>query len=175
VWEALIRPEELTNPRVRDEVGTIALIPPEERVSGPGASHVMASFTHLNPKGSRFSDGSYGVYCAASALETAIAETVFHSSNSRATSNSARFSCLVRELEGCALAHVERLSAPVAENPHHLQYLFCIRVAQRRRPVSAGFKGNVSRGKSIGHVSSEWFSQPERTRLKRSCGTRSVV
>lgn len=78
VWETLIRLEELTNPRVRDEVGTIALVPSEERVSGPGASYVMASFTHLNPKGSRFSDGGYGVYHAASALETAIAETVFH-------------------------------------------------------------------------------------------------
>ena len=39
---------------------------------------MMASFTHLNPKGSRFSDGSYGVYYAASEIETAISETVFH-------------------------------------------------------------------------------------------------
>ncbi len=78
VWEALIALEELTNPRVRDEAGEIALVPPEERVSGPGASYVMASFTHLNPKGSRFSDGRYGVYYAAAELATAIAETVFH-------------------------------------------------------------------------------------------------
>ena len=78
VWDALIALEQLTNPRVRDEVGDIALVPPDERVSGPGASYVMAAFTHLNPKGSRFSDGSYGVYYAAAALETAIAETVFH-------------------------------------------------------------------------------------------------
>lgn len=78
VWEALIALEQLTNPRVRDEVGDIALVSPDERVSGSGASYVMASFTHLNPKGSRFSDGSYGVYYAASALETAVAETVFH-------------------------------------------------------------------------------------------------
>ena len=70
--------EQLTNPRVRDEIGDIALVPPDERVSGPGASTVMAAFTHLNPKGSRFSDGSFGVYYAAAALETAIAETVFH-------------------------------------------------------------------------------------------------
>jgi hypothetical protein len=60
------------------EVGDIALVPPDERVSGPGASYVMAAFTHVNPKGSRFSDGSFGVYYAAAALETAIAETVFH-------------------------------------------------------------------------------------------------
>ena len=70
--------ESLTNPRLRDEIGEIRLVPVEERVSGPGASWVMASFTHLNPKGSRFSDGSYGVYYAARELETAIAETTFH-------------------------------------------------------------------------------------------------
>lgn len=78
IWEALIALEQLTNPRLRDEIGEIALVPPNERVTGPGASYVMASFTHLNPKGSRFSNGSFGVYYAASALETAIAETVFH-------------------------------------------------------------------------------------------------
>src|SRR5271166_2034816 len=78
VWDTLIALEQLTNPRVRDEVGDIALVPPDERVSGPGASYVMAAFTHVNPKGSRLSDGSFGVYYAAAALETAIAETVCH-------------------------------------------------------------------------------------------------
>jgi hypothetical protein len=78
VWDALIALEQLTNPRVRDEVGEIRLVPAADRVAGPGASYVMASFTHLNPKGSRFSDGSYGVYYAARELETAIAETVHH-------------------------------------------------------------------------------------------------
>ena len=51
VWEALIEAEVLTDPRVRDEIGQIRLVAPEERISGPGASWVMASFTHLNPKG----------------------------------------------------------------------------------------------------------------------------
>jgi hypothetical protein len=78
VWDALITLEQLTNPRVRDEVGEIALVPPEERVSGPGASYVMASFTHINRRGSRFGDGTFGVYYAAAELETAIAETVHH-------------------------------------------------------------------------------------------------
>ena len=78
VWDAMMELEQRTNPRIRDEIGQIALVPPEDRVSGPGASYVMASFTHLNPQGSRFSDGSYGVYYAANNLETAIAETVFH-------------------------------------------------------------------------------------------------
>jgi hypothetical protein len=78
VWDALIALEQLTNPRVRDEVGDIALVPPDERISGPGAGYVMAAFTHISPKGSRFSDGSFGVYYAAAPLETAIVETVFH-------------------------------------------------------------------------------------------------
>ena len=78
VWDVLIELEELTNPRMRDEVGTIRLVRPARRVSGPNASWVMASFTHLNPKGSRFSDGTYGVYYAADRLETAIRETVHH-------------------------------------------------------------------------------------------------
>ncbi len=78
VWEALIALEQATNPRVRDAIGEIALVPAEDGVAGPGASYVMASFTHLNPMGSRFSDGTFGVYYAASDLETAVAETVFH-------------------------------------------------------------------------------------------------
>jgi hypothetical protein len=39
---------------------------------------VMAAFTHLNPEGSRFSDGTYGVYYAAHSLETAVAEVSHH-------------------------------------------------------------------------------------------------
>lgn len=73
VWDALIAAEMLTNPRLRDEAGEIRLVPPEERVTGPGATYVMAPFTHVNPRGSRFSDGAYGVYYAAADLETAVA------------------------------------------------------------------------------------------------------
>jgi hypothetical protein len=78
VWDALIAAEALVNPRVRDEVGEIHLVPPAERVSGPGASYVMAAFTHRNPKGSRFSDGSYGVYYSAREFRTALRETAHH-------------------------------------------------------------------------------------------------
>lgn len=78
VWDALIGAEMLVNPRLRDEVGEIHLVPPEERISGAGASYVMAAFTHLNPRGSRFSDGSYGVYYAGRAFETALRETAYH-------------------------------------------------------------------------------------------------
>lgn len=76
--EAVLDLESLTNPRLRDEAGDIRLVAEEDRVSGPGTSVVMAAFTHLNPEGSRFSDGSYGVFYAARELETAVAETAFH-------------------------------------------------------------------------------------------------
>ncbi len=81
VWDVLIDLEQRTNPRVRDEVGNISLVPPDRRVSGPGASYCMAPFTHVNPRGSRFSDGSFGMYYAADRLGTAIKETVYHFEN----------------------------------------------------------------------------------------------
>lgn len=77
-FEAIFELESLTNPRLRDQVGEISLVPPEDRVSGPGMSIVMAAFTHLNPDGSRFTDGTFGVFYAANDIETAIAETKYH-------------------------------------------------------------------------------------------------
>jgi hypothetical protein len=85
-WDELLRLEEMTNPRVREEWGEIARIPVGERPSGPGASWVMGAFTHLGWP-SRFSDGSYGVYYAARALETAVRETAFHFGHFLAATN----------------------------------------------------------------------------------------
>jgi RES domain len=70
--------EALTNPRIRNEIGQLQLVLPEERVSGAGSTPIMAAFTHLNPEGSRFSDGGYGVYYAAQDLDTAVAEVSHH-------------------------------------------------------------------------------------------------
>lgn len=66
------------NPRVRQEIGDVSLVPMAERVSGPGSTPVMAAFCHLNPEGSRFSDGSWGVYYAARSIDTAVAEVAHH-------------------------------------------------------------------------------------------------
>ena len=117
-WDALMALEQLTNPRVRDEVGDIALVPPDDRVSGPGASYVMAAFTHINPKGSRFSDGSFGVYYAAAALETAIAETVFHFEAFARDSADPPRSEDMRVLVGTVAAELEDVTAlPIARSP----------------------------------------------------------
>ena len=67
--------ESLTNPRVRDEVGDVQRVPSEERISGPGTSVVMGAFTHLNPEGNRFSNGTYGVFYAGRELDTAVVES----------------------------------------------------------------------------------------------------
>ena len=77
-WETLAALEQATNPRFRDEVGEISLVPAGRRVAGTGATWVMAPFTHVNPKGSRFSNGTFGVYYTARDLITAIRETAYH-------------------------------------------------------------------------------------------------
>jgi len=107
IADALIALEQLTNPRIRDEIGEIALVPPDERVSGPGASYVMAPFTHVNRQGSRFSDGGYGVYYAAQALRTAIAETVHHFELYAADSNDPPRAEDMRVLVGAFRAELE--------------------------------------------------------------------
>lgn len=76
--EAIFAIEAMTNDRLRDEVGELRLVPPEDRISGPGSSPIMAAFTHLNPEGDRFTDGSYGVFYAGNTLDTAVAETRYH-------------------------------------------------------------------------------------------------
>lgn len=65
--------ESLTNDRLLDHVGHIALVPPNERMVGPGSSVVMAAFTHIGVP-SRFTRGEYGVFYAGLSLITAIEE-----------------------------------------------------------------------------------------------------
>jgi hypothetical protein len=77
-FDALYALEAMTNDRLRTEIGELDLVPREERRFGTGYGPIMAAFTHLNPLGSRFSDGSYGVFYCAHSRATAIAETRYH-------------------------------------------------------------------------------------------------
>lgn len=78
-WPLLVAAEMKTNPRLMDSIGKLDLVPPGRRVSGPGASFLMAPFTHASPdRPSRFSDGSYGVLYVARRFGTALAETIHH-------------------------------------------------------------------------------------------------
>ena len=85
--EAVMAFQNLTHPRLRQEIGEISLVTSEERVFGHGSTPVMAAFTHLNRAGSRFSDGTWGVYYAGDSLETAVAEVSFHAGRFLAATN----------------------------------------------------------------------------------------
>ncbi|HTV17865.1 MAG TPA: RES family NAD+ phosphorylase [Polyangiaceae bacterium] len=76
-WELIAQLESLTNDRLRDEIGDIAILPVGERLAGPGASPIMAAFTHVG-FASRFTDGSYGVYYASNSFVGALAEVLHH-------------------------------------------------------------------------------------------------
>ena len=69
----------LTNPRLQNEIGNINLLPASEIPFGiPGCSYACAPFTHVNPDGSRFSNGDYGVLYIADSQDTALHEVVYH-------------------------------------------------------------------------------------------------
>ena len=60
LFERVARPEHLDavhaiesafNPRLRDAVGDLSLVPRDERIVGPGAGYIMAAFTHVSPDG----------------------------------------------------------------------------------------------------------------------------
>ncbi|POR45980.1 RES domain-containing protein [Bosea psychrotolerans] len=78
-WPLILAAEQKTNPRLMESIGNLALVPPERRVSGPGASWLMAPFTHVSPdRPSRFSTGGFGVLYAGDSFEVALFETVHH-------------------------------------------------------------------------------------------------
>lgn len=69
----------LTNPRILNDLGDVSLVPKNEIPFGiDGTNYATAPFTHVNPDGSRFSDGSFGMLYLADTTETAIAETRYH-------------------------------------------------------------------------------------------------
>ena len=80
-FEVLYQIQALTNPRLKNEVGQLELIARSEIPFGiPGYSYAIAPFTHVNPAGSRFSDGRFGVLYLADSMDTALAEVRHHQS-----------------------------------------------------------------------------------------------
>jgi len=78
-WDVLYAVESLTNPRLRDEVGDIRLVHPEDRVYGDGASWIMAAFTHppVDGRGGRL-NRDFGIYYCAADESIAVTESSFH-------------------------------------------------------------------------------------------------
>ena len=78
-FELLYQIQALTNPRLQNEVGQLELIRRSDIPFGiPGCSYAIAPFTHINPAGSRFSDGRFGVLYLADSMPTALAEVRYH-------------------------------------------------------------------------------------------------
>ena len=105
-WSLLISAEQKTNPRLMDSIGNLDLIPPGRRVGGPGASYLMASFTHTSPdRPNRFSEGRLGVLYVAGDFETAVHETIHHHGRFMAATKqdpgwTSQFRELVMEVKG---------------------------------------------------------------------------
>nr|WP_199562492.1 RES family NAD+ phosphorylase [Pelagibacterium lacus] len=86
-WEALASAESKTNPRLWDKLGRLDLVPPARRVSGPGASWLMAPFVHVShDRPGRFTAGGYGVYSAGDSEEVALREVAHHHGRAMAVS-----------------------------------------------------------------------------------------
>lgn len=78
-WPLLLSAEQKTNPRLVESIGNLELVPPDRRVGGPGATYLMAPFTHVSPdRPSRFGDGSFGVLYVGRSFEVALLETIYH-------------------------------------------------------------------------------------------------
>jgi hypothetical protein len=71
--------ESVSNDRLAMLSRRLALVPEDEIVQGPGATMVMAAFLHADEAGGRFTDGRLGAWYASFDVETAIAETLHHS------------------------------------------------------------------------------------------------
>jgi hypothetical protein len=99
-WPLLISAEQKTNPRLMESIGNLDLVPTERRKTGPGASYLMAPFTHVSAdRPSRFSAGAYGVLYAGNSFEVALFETVHHHDRFMARTNeSAGWTSQFREI-----------------------------------------------------------------------------
>jgi hypothetical protein len=105
--------ESATNDRLAVLSRRLPLLPEGEIVQGPGATMVMAAFLHADETGGRFTDGRLGAWYAALDVETAIAETVYHSTRRLKLSEGAFPSSIqLRELVAgidCALVDLRGL------------------------------------------------------------------
>lgn len=117
-WPLLIAAEQKTNPRLMETLGSLDLVPPARRAAGPGATWLMAPFTHVSTdRPSRFTDGSYGVLYLAERFETALLETMHHHASFMASTGQApgwtsQFRELVMDLD--AMLHDLRGDPAVA-------------------------------------------------------------
>ncbi|WP_369414410.1 RES family NAD+ phosphorylase [Microvirga puerhi] len=71
-----------------ETIGNLDLVPETRRIAGPGASYLMAPFTHVSTdRPNRFSDGTFGVLYVGNSFEVALFETIHHHGQFMARTN----------------------------------------------------------------------------------------
>ena len=148
--------ESVTNDRLALLSRRVSLLPAGEIVQGPGATMVMAAFLHADERGGRFTDGRLGAWYAAFDVETAIAETLYHSTRRLRFSERAFPSSIqMRELIGridCELVDIrgEKEIKPALYDPDDYTAGQSFGIALRWPASGAGENGiiydNVRRG-----------------------------
>lgn len=119
--EAVYVVEAMTNARLRDQVGELSRVPPDERVSGAGASWIMAPFTRPTVPGGRYSTAEFGAYYAARRLSTAIAETTYHRTNFLRATREAAIDLDMRVLQADLRAPLHDVRGLRGEHPELYQ------------------------------------------------------
>lgn len=167
--------ESLTNDRLNAEAGDLYRVPKEDWVTGPGASLVMAAFTHLG-RASRFSDGTSGVYYAALDEDTAIAETVFHRERFLARTREAAIEldmrCYVGEVQQ-ALDDIRGKAFAHLRDPDMETWPVCQRFGAERRAADAwGLLYRSARnatGECVAAFRTRAVSRPKQAKHFRYC------
>ena len=78
-FEDLYAIQSLTNLRCKNNKGTLNLLAKDKIPHHiEGSDLACEPFTHINPDGSRFSNGQFGVMYLADSAETALAQVCFH-------------------------------------------------------------------------------------------------
>jgi hypothetical protein len=153
-WPLLISAEQKTNPRIMTSIGNLDLVPVERRVGGPGASWLMAPFTHVSPdRPSRFTDGSYGVLYVSKDFETALFETIHHHARFMArTAEAPGWASQFREIVLSVRADLHDMRS-VAHHPALDRQNYTAAQALAKMLRAAGFDGVVY--PSIRHAGGE--------------------
>ena len=98
--DAVLAVRAFTDTHSRDLLARLERIDPRDRLAGPGSSDATTPFLFYPPEGSRFTDGSFGLYYAARDRPTAIAETIFHRERWLAWTRQGSTEVLMRVLHG---------------------------------------------------------------------------
>lgn len=143
-FEALYEIQALTNPRLLNEAGDLSLLTKDEiPFNIPGCSYATAPFTHVNPDGSRFSNGDYGVLYVADTVATAIAEVRYHQSSYWAGVHGLKYDRLVFRGLTCRFGANPVRDATVLEASHAI---YDPQDYQASRSLGAGLKTEGAAG-----------------------------